>query len=447
MSAGTTFSFRSRERGLLAHVFLVVLAGFLMPLAVRLSHAPDLEVEALLPLGVFLVMLVVGHGWLVATGFRGDQVLFPVAMLLAGLGWLAQMRMGTLDLGAGRPLSTWAGPIGLASCLMIVTLGKRGRVLKLEGAAVVGLLLSLGVLGFILVFGQRYRGAIYVAGGMNPAEVVKVFMAVFLAGFLATFRKELSQTVAGLPAPPLKRTVQFLVLWMFPMGLLLVQRDLGMILMLNVVLLGLVVLATRRWGYLVVGLGLAVGLGWVLFTLFPHGQQRFAVWRNPFGDPTGSGWQVLQGLSAMYSGGLWGQGLGSGSPTVIPIAASDFVYAALAEELGFVGSGLLLLGFGVLFYRGFLVADGVKSPFGQSLAAACVLMLAIQTLLNLGGVTKAIPLTGIPLPFLSHGGSSQVTSFALVGLLMALSDGGTASRRGGAGGAKNKSGTSRRTKT
>jgi cell division protein FtsW (lipid II flippase) len=423
MAAGpTTWGFRARERRLLAQVFLIFLVGYLMPLAVRLSHAPDLYVEALVPVGLFLAMLVISHLWLVAIGFRGDQVLLPVCLLLAGCGWLAQMRMGTLDFTTGKPLATFAVPMGLALGLVAVTLLRRGRILHLDRAAVWFLLLAVAVLAGILVMGQRFRGAVYLAGGMNPSEIVKVLLAFFLAGFFVLFRKELSQVIAGIPAPPLKTLILFGALWAMPMGLLILQRDLGMILLLNMVLLNLVVLATRRWGYVVTGMLVAGLLGYILFQVFPHGQQRFAVWQNPFADPTGRGWQILQGLSAMYTGGLWGQGLGSGSPTVIPIAASDFVYAALAEELGFVGCGLLLLAFVTLFYRGFLIADGLKNPFGQQLAAACTLMLAIQTLLNVGGVTKAIPLTGIPLPFLSHGGSSQVTSFLLVGLLLALSD-------------------------
>jgi cell division protein FtsW (lipid II flippase) len=126
----------------------------------------------------------------------------------------------------------------------------------------------------------------------------------------------------------------------------------------------------------------------------------------------------------MATGGWWGAGLGAGHPTAIPIAASDFVYAALAEEIGYVGCGLVLGIYLLFFYRGFRLADSLREPFAQSLATGLTAALALQTLLNVGGVTKALPLTGITLPFLSLGGSSLITSFLMLGLLLALSDAG-----------------------
>jgi cell division protein FtsW (lipid II flippase) len=282
--------------------------------------------------------------------------------------------------------------------------------------------LSSGILIGILVLGQRYRGAVFVAGQVNPAEVVKLLLAIFLAGIMTDFRKPLQQTVAGIPAPPVRSLITLVVLWGIPMALLVAQRDLGMIILLNIVLLVLVFMATGKWGYLVIGSGVAALASYVGFQLFSHARVRFLAWQDPFADATGKGWQILQSLSAMFSGGLWGSGLGSGAPTVVPIAASDFIYAAYAEELGFLGCVLLIIIYLILFYRGYRVADQVRQPFAQTLAAALTTMLAIQTLMNIGGVTKAIPLTGITLPLISHGGSSLVTSMIMLGLLTALSE-------------------------
>jgi cell division protein FtsW (lipid II flippase) len=206
------------------------------------------------------------------------------------------------------------------------------------------------------------------------------------------------------------------------MVLLVLLRDFGLIVLLNAVLLVMAVLASGRWSYLVTGLLLVGGAGVLLLRFMPHGSSRVDVWLNPFADPTGRGWQVLQSLSAMATGGLWGAGLGAGQPTAIPIAASDFVYAAWAEETGYVGCALVLGVYLLFFYRGFRLADSLRDPFAQSLATGLTAALALQTLLNLGGVTKAIPLTGITLPFLSLGGSSLITSFVMLGLLLALSD-------------------------
>ncbi len=312
--------------------------------------------------------------------------------------------------------------LGLLAFLAGWLLFRRGRHAMLASLALPSLLLAGAVLGAILVFGQKFRGAVFLPGQVNPAEVVKVLLAIFLAGVITDFLKPLQQTVAGLPAPPMRSLLTLAVLWAIPMALLMAQRDLGMILLLNLVLLILLFMATGKGGYLVVGLGFAALAMYAGYYFFSHARIRYLVWLDPFADPTGRGWQILQSLSAMFSGGLWGSGLGAGAPAVVPIAASDFVYAALAEELGFVGCAVLMLLYMVLFYRGYRIADHVRAPFGQTLAAGLTTMLAVQTLMNLGGVTKAIPLTGITLPLISHGGSSLVTTLFMLGLLVALSE-------------------------
>jgi cell division protein FtsW (lipid II flippase) len=143
---------------------------------------------------------------------------------------------------------------------------------------------------------------------------------------------------------------------------------------------------------------------------------------DPFADETGAGWQVLQGLSALYSGGWWGSGLGAGFPHAVPIASSDFIYAAIGEELGFVGCCLLVAVYAALFAAGFSTAARAKGRFERILAAVLTALLAAQTIWNIGGVTKALPMTGIPLPFLSRGGSDLAASFVMLGLLIVLSD-------------------------
>lgn len=189
-------------------------------------------------------------------------------------------------------------------------------------------------------------------------------------------------------------------------------------------------MATGRWGYLVAGGAIAALAAYAGFQLFAHARLRFIAWQNPFSDPAGQGWQILQSLSAMFSGGMWGSGLGAGAPGAVPIAASDFIYAVVAEELGFVGCVFLAILYLSLFYRGYRAADQQRNLFAQTLAAALTTMLALQVLMNIGGVTKAIPLTGITLPLISHGGSSLVTSFIMLGLLAALSEPASGRARG-----------------
>lgn len=402
--------------------FLILVCGYLTIMAVKLANAPVVRVEHFLPIAVcaFSIFLV----WLIfaASDFKGDGTIPPLVLLLAGIGLLIQFRLGNLDLADESRASSYAYPLGILSFLGTWMLFRKGRYAVLSGFALPCLFLTAALLGTILLLGERFRGAVFLAGQLNPAELVKILLVVFLAGIMTDFKKQLQQTVAGIPAPPVKSLLTLAALWAVPMVLLIAQRDLGMIILLNIVLLVLVFMATGRWGYLVVGSGFAALASYAGFQAFSHARVRFLAWQDPFADATGKGWQILQSLSAMFSGGMWGSGLGSGAPTVVPIAASDFVYAAYAEELGFVGCMLLIVVYLLLFYRGYRVADQVRQPFAQTLAAGLVTMLAVQTLMNIGGVTKAIPLTGITLPLISHGGSSLVTSLIMLGLLAAISE-------------------------
>jgi cell division protein FtsW (lipid II flippase) len=206
------------------------------------------------------------------------------------------------------------------------------------------------------------------------------------------------------------------------MALTILLRDLGLVVLLNTILIVMLFAVAKRMGYLAIGLAGVAAAGFGLQFISSHAQARFDVWLNPFVDPTGKGWQILQGLTAMYSGGWWGSGLGTGSPETVPIVTSDFIYAALAEEIGFVGCALLLLIYATFFSRGFRAAGASRTPFERLLCVGLTASLAMQTLLNLAGVTKALPMTGITLPFISHGGSSLITCLFIAGLICGLSD-------------------------
>lgn len=156
--------------------------------------------------------------------------------------------------------------------------------------------------------------------------------------------------------------------------------------------------------------------------LTSRGAARLNAWLDPFTAATAAGWQPLQALVALYSGGLFGKGLGAGSPTVVPIVASDFAYIIVGEELGLVGCIALIAIYVVLIVAGMRVAERTPDAYRSTVATGITACLGIQILLNIGGVVKAIPLTGIPLPLISHGGSSLVTTLLMAGLLLAISD-------------------------
>jgi cell division protein FtsW (lipid II flippase) len=380
--------------------------------------------QPLLPLAVFSVGIPVVLIWLALMHWRGDSGILGAVIVLSAMGVLIQFRMGSydqLDLTSNIfPLLPFA--IGLGAFLIGVTLTSKGRGGWLQALGWGAYIAAVGVLVAMLVLGRSYRGGIYLSGNINPTEIVKPLLVFFLATHLSQRQKEFSETLSGIPVPPFTSLLGLVLLWGVPMALTILLRDLGLVVLLNTILIVMLFAVAKRMGYLAIGLAGVAAAGFGLQFISSHAQARFDVWLNPFVDPTGKGWQILQGLTAMYSGGWWGSGLGTGSPETVPIVTSDFIYAALAEEIGFVGCALLLLIYATLFSRGFRAAGASRTPFERLLCVGLTASLAMQTLLNLAGVTKALPMTGITLPFISHGGSSLITCLFIAGLICGLSD-------------------------
>ncbi|MBK1704828.1 FtsW/RodA/SpoVE family cell cycle protein [Halochromatium glycolicum] len=420
-TAEETWALRRPERRLLLSALMIALLGYLMLLGARPKDGFAVQLADWAPLLVFAAAFGAVHGAFVIARFRGDQLVLPTTALLSAFGLLAQVRMGLF----GETEPDWMElvllPVALAALVLVALAGRAGRYAMARRATWFWAGLSLLILGVLLVTGQRFRGAVYAVGFITPTELLKLTLVLFTAGFIDQHLKALSRWRSLLP--PLRRLWPLLLVWGLVTALLLMQRDLGLVLILGVALLVMLVAGTGQPGYAIYGLALAAGAGAALISLFSHGQRRLAVWLDPFADPTGAGWQVLQGLSGMFAGGLWGEGFSEARPRYAPIAESDFIYSVLAEELGYVGSLLLIAVFAVLFIRLLTLAARARTPFGLMVTIGITSVLAVQTLLNLGGVTKALPLTGITLPMISHGGSSLVTVFASLGLVLAISDG------------------------
>lgn len=385
----------------------------------------------LLPFGIYGGCLAVMHLTLVAARFHGDQILLSSLAFLAGFGLLAQYRMGTLDFSDPTNPGLYLFPGGIAVMLAVCIALVRGRYERLTAGLWVWAALSLLLVAALLALGQRYRGGVYGVGLITPTELLKVTVVLFLASFIDRHAKPLANWGKGFPRPPVLTLLPLLAFWGLLAGMLLLQRDLGMFVILSVTLLVMLFVGTGRLGYLVLGGLAATVAGYLVLGIFSHGQRRIQAWLAPFDDPTGNSWQILQGLSGMYSGGLWGEGFGAGNPEYTPIAQSDFIYSVIGEELGFVGCTLLVLFFLIFFSRGLGIADQTRSGFGRLLCIGLISVLATQTFLNLGGVTKLIPLTGITLPFISHGGSSLITGFISLGLILAISEGPARTQRRG----------------
>jgi cell division protein FtsW (lipid II flippase) len=333
--------------------------------------------------------------------------------------------MGSFESEGTISLNLLLFPIGLVLMGATAVILMRGRyqAVMREHWVWVWAALSLGLLAALLMFGQRFRGGVYAAGLFTPSEILKVTIVLFVAGFVARHAKSLSFWGKGLPLPPWRALLPLAGFWLVLAGLLVVQRDLGLFIILSVALLTMLFVGTGRLGYLLFGGIGAVALAGLILTVLPHGERRVTAWLEPFRDPTGGSWQILQGLSGMFSGGLWGEGFGRGSPEYTPIAQSDFIYSVIGEELGFAGCAIVILFFLILFGRSLLIASRASDNDGRLVGVGLVTVLATQTFLNIGGVTKFVPLTGLPLPFISHGGSSLITGFIGIGILLAISDG------------------------
>ena len=426
---GRAWALRRSERSLLAWCLLCMTLGFTLVLGSVHSGGRVIGIADLLPLFTYALCLICLHLVLVAIRFRGDPILVAAGAFLAGFGLLAQYRLGAFDGPDAQALYLFPAGVLIMVTAVAAFMGGRYRVLA-AGPWVWGGL-SLAMVAVLLITGQRFRGGVYALGFTTPTEVLKLSVVVFIAGFVGRHAQALAQwdRRLHLPLPPWRPLWPLAAFWAALAGLLMAQRDLGMIVILSVALLAMLVAGTRRPGYLVFGLLAAGGLGYLMTAVFEHGRRRIEAWQDPFADPTGDGWQILQGLSGMYSGGLWGEGFGQGSPGYTPIARSDFVYSVVGEEVGFVGGVLVVLFFLIVFSRGMRIARHSHDQIGMLLATGLTAVLATQTFLNVGGVTKFVPLTGITLPFISHGGASLLTAFATLGLLLAISDTGTGSPR------------------
>jgi cell division protein FtsW (lipid II flippase) len=396
--------------------------GFLMVLGSDLAAGRPLAQRDLLPLIIYALCLLAVHLGLVAARFQGDQILLATLAFLAGFGLLAQYRMGTLDMTDLSAPGLYLFPAGILLMLTTCVALMRGRYEHLSRGRWLWGGLSLVLVVLLLLIGQRFRGAVYGAGLITPTELLKVTVVLFLASVIARDATRLGNWGSGFPRPPLQDLLPLAGFWLVLTGLLLLQRDLGMLVILGVTLLVMLFVGTGHIGYLILGGLGAIGMGGLVLLFFAHGQHRIDAWLSPFQDPTGNSWQILQGLSGMYAGGLWGEGFGQGDPEYTPIAQSDFIYSVIGEELGFVGCALVVLFFLIFFSRGLGIADQTRSAFGRLVCVGLISVLATQTFLNLGGVTKFIPLTGITLPFISHGGSSLLTGFISLGLLLAISE-------------------------
>ncbi|MGI8659049.1 MAG: FtsW/RodA/SpoVE family cell cycle protein [Candidatus Limnocylindria bacterium] len=429
-------AWRGAEFRLLLPILLLVPFGFAVT-NIALSGAFEAG-DLTLALG-YVGIFVVAHLVLVASGHRGDQLMLPAVGAMGGLGIIMLNRLpqdlaGTsafgLELGMAATQLLWFGVGMIAMVAIAIGLRDDGilRHYKYSWAAI-----GIGLLAATLVFGYEVNGArLWIDLGpvsIQPGELLKIVLVIFIAGYLAETRTLLTSAsvrIGFIRIPPLPYFLPMLALFGVVMLIVVRLNDLGTALLFFGIFLTMLFVATGRRSYVLIGLVLFVAGFYVAYGLFGHVQTRVDVWLDPFADPLGAGFQPVRALYALGRGGVFGEGLGQGLITLggnltIPFVHTDFIFTAIAEELGLLGA-FALLGFAmVLVFRGLRIAALARDDFGALLAVGLTASLGLQTLIIIGGNTKLIPLTGITLPFVSYGGSSVVASFIMVGLLLAIS--------------------------
>ncbi|WEO95354.1 FtsW/RodA/SpoVE family cell cycle protein [Streptomyces sp. FXJ1.172] len=359
-----------------------------------------------------------------------DPLLLPIGVLLNGLGLVLIYRLDleTPNNRAAPAQLVWS-TLGVALFIVVVLLLRDHRVLQRYAYVCVAAALVLLAVPILFPAVNGARIWIRVAGfSIQPGEFAKVLLAVFFAAYLAANRNALAYTgrrLWRLQFPTWRVLGPIVTIWLLSVGVLVLERDLGTSLLFFGLFVVLLYVATGRTGWILVGLSLAVLGAVAVGRLEPHVNQRIEDWLHPFAtiDAGRGPNQLAQSLFSFAAGGVLGTGLGRGHSVLIGFAVkSDFILATAGEELGLAGLAAIVLLYALLVERGYRAGLALREPFGRLLAVGLASLLALQVFVIAGGVTGLIPLTGMAMPFLAQGGSSVVTNWAIVALLIQVSD-------------------------
>ena len=426
-SPGAAFTHR-RRRG--AELVLLLLA---LAVGIGAYAAVGLGVEEKLPADIFgysawlAALAVCAHLVVRFTAPYADPVLLPVVTALNGLGLAMIYR---IDLASDTSLSAkqlmWT-TLGVGLFAAVLVLLRDHRRLQAFTYTMGFGAIALLLLPLVPGIGKTINGArIWIGVGgfsFQPGEVAKVALVIAFAGYLVLHRDALAlagRRVAGIDFPRGRDLGPILGMWLISLGVLVFQRDLGSSLLFFGLFLVMLYVATERPGWLVVGSALFIGGSLLAYSIFGHVQTRVQGWIDPFADDDFG--QIVEGLYGMAWGGLVGRGLGQGEPWRIPFSYSDYIVAAVVEELGLTGMMAMILLFGLIVERALRTALICRDGFGKLMATGFGIVIALQVFVVIGGVTKLIPLTGLTTPFMSYGGSSMVANWVVIGLLLRISD-------------------------
>jgi cell division protein FtsW (lipid II flippase) len=421
---------RGVELAMLVFAVLIALAAYADVGLARSQEVPPDMLTYGLGLGA---LVLVAHIAVRRFASYADPLLLPCAALLNGVGLVLIHRLDLVAPKSDNSDATlqlaWSA-IGVVAFIGVLVVVRDHR--RLQRYTYTSMLIGLVLLAIPSILPARFsevngaRNWIRFAGfSIQPGEFAKILLVIFVAGFLVAKRDALalaSHRFLGLDLPRGRDLGPILVAWLVSIGLLVRGRDLGMSMLFFGFFIVMLYIATERLSWVFIGVALFCGGTFIAYHLFAHVRERFEIWLHPFDYAKTSGYQLVQGLYGFSSGGLMGTGLGKGRPDLVPFAKSDFIVATVGEELGLTGLMAILLVYVVIVTRGLRASLSVRDSFGKLLAGGLAVCLAVQVFVVVGGVMRLIPLTGITTPFLSYGGSSLVSNWALIALLLRISD-------------------------
>lgn len=412
---------RTTELGLIVLAALVTVGAYTLA---SLGRTASLPANIVPFLGIILGVFGLAHVATRRLAPNADGVLLPIAGILNGIGYVMIARLDR-DLAALQSLWTAVGVGAFIGTLLLV---RRARDLERYRYTFAVMGVGLLLMPLLPVLGRSVNGArIWIRLGpatFQPGELAKLFLAIFFAGYLVE-KQELLQTftrrLGPLNLPDPKFLGPVLGAWGFSLVVMIFEKDLGSSLLFFALFVAMLWVATARGIYLALG-GLLFSAGaFAAFSVFGHVRNRVDIWLDPFEDAGGRGFQLVQALFAFGSGGVTGSGLALGSPNKIPEVETDFIFAAIGEELGLLGTVAIVTAFLLMVGVGLRIAIQARSDFEKLLATGLAVALGVQTFIILGGVTRLVPLTGITLPFVSYGGSSLLANYILLALLLRIS--------------------------
>ncbi|WP_293977934.1 FtsW/RodA/SpoVE family cell cycle protein [uncultured Clostridium sp.] len=397
-------------------IMLLILTYILcMALFINLAILKDPIDMGAIKMGLIVCALVTATQILIRKFYpQGDKFLITFACILSVIGIAVMYR---LDTSVAVKQFMWFTAGIIVFIVLVVAIPDIRNFSKYKN---VFLIVTLLIMPMALIAGKEINGAtnwVTIGGfGFQPSEFGKITFVLYLSSALMGYEDKKNI------ADDFKQLWQPALVAVFSLGCLVMQKDLGSALIFFGIAVTMLYVSTGKKKYVAITIVLSAIGAFVAYHLFSHVQARIDIWRDPWSDPNGGGYQIIQGLYAISSGGMLGSGLGQGYPGFVPVNTSDLIFAVICEELGMVfGLGIMIIYF-LFFYRGMRAAFRVKDKFSQLNTIGLSAMIACQVLVIIGGVFAIIPLTGITLPLISYGGSSMLTIFFALAILQKISE-------------------------